>query len=78
MAKKKTRVTHLEAAKMYALYQGLGSFEAVGKKMRRSPDTVSKFVKIYDAALAGAKLIENGGKYPIGNSELYGNPLILK
>ena len=60
MAKKKgTRVTHLEAAQMYALYQATGSFEIVGKKMRRSADTVSKFVKIYDAALAGARLMEN-------------------
>lgn len=77
MAKKKTRITHLEAAKMYALYQGLGSFEAVAKKMRRSPDTVSKYVKIYDAALAGAALIKRS-EYPQGSSELYGKPLILK
>ena len=30
---------------MYDLYQELKSYTAVGKKLRRSPDTVSKYVK---------------------------------
>lgn len=78
MAKKKgTRITNLEMAQMYALYQALGSFELVGKKMRRSPDTVSKYVKIYDAAIAGVALAKNSG-YGTGNPELYGKPLPLK
>lgn len=49
----------MEAAKMYALYQAIGSFKVVGKKLHRSPDTVSKYVKIYEAALAAARLMDD-------------------
>lgn len=44
MATKGTRVTEAEILKMVELYIELGSFKKVGKKMRRSPDTVSKYV----------------------------------
>lgn len=43
---------------MWELYEELGSYSKVGKKMRRSPDTVSKYVSIYEAALATANLFK--------------------
>lgn len=64
MAKKKKFVSHIEAAHIYALYQTFGTYKEVAKKVKRSPDTVAKYVKIYEAALAGARLMENKDKYP--------------
>lgn len=63
MAKKKKFVSHLEAAKMYALYQGLGSYKEVAKKVKRSPDTVAKYCKIYEAALAGSQFMRSKQEY---------------
>lgn len=51
MATKKTKVTEKEKEKMYLLYtQSNLTFKAIGKKMRRSPDTVSKYVHQYEFA----------------------------
>lgn len=51
MACKGTRVTKKEQLKMWTLYQQLGSYAKVAKKMRRSRDTVSKYVSQYEMAL---------------------------
>lgn len=60
MAKAKgTRVTTREKRRMWELYQQLGSFKAVAKKMRRSPDTISKYVNEYETALQVAQSILN-------------------
>lgn len=60
MAKAKgTRVTTREKRRMWELYQQLGSFKAVAKKMRRSPDTISKYVNEYETALKVAQSILN-------------------
>lgn len=49
MAKAKgTKVTAREKKKMWEWYQKLGSYKAVGKKMKRSPDTVSRYVHEYE------------------------------
>lgn len=32
---------------MVMLYEELGTYTAVGKKMRRSPDTVAKYVQMF-------------------------------
>ena len=48
MAKK---VTQTEKKKMWELYQKYGSFKKVAEKMRRSPDTVSRHVREYEAAV---------------------------
>ena len=48
MAKK---VTEKEKEKMWKLYQDLGSYKKVAEKMHRSPDTVSRYVHEYDAAV---------------------------
>lgn len=50
MACKGTRVTQKEKLKMWQLYQDLGSYKAVGKKLRRSPDTVARYVREYEIA----------------------------
>ena len=51
MACKGTRVTQSEKRKMWELYQKLGCYKEVGRKCRRSPDTVSRYVLEYEAAL---------------------------
>lgn len=52
MATKGTKVTEKEKSKMWLLYteQNL-SFKQIGKKMRRSPDTVAKYVHQKEYAL---------------------------
>ena len=53
------RVTQSEKEKMWQLYQRLGTFTAVAKKMRRCPDTVSRYVREYEAAVGAASYILN-------------------
>lgn len=57
MAAKGTRVTNREKRRMWDLYQTLGSYKAVAKKMRRSRDTVAKYVLEYEAALRVAQIL---------------------
>lgn len=57
MACKGTKVTKKEVAKMWALYQELGSYAAVAKKLRRNPDTVSRHIAKYEAAQIVANLL---------------------
>lgn len=59
MAAKGTRVTQKEKEKMWQLFQEGFSFIKIGKKMRRSPDTVSKYVREYEAAVGAASYILN-------------------
>ena len=46
---KGTRVTAKEKRRMWELYQEMGSYTKVAKKMKRSRDTVSKYVAEYNA-----------------------------
>ena len=57
MAAKGTRVTQQEKEKMWRLYQEVGSFVKVAKKMQRSPDTVSRYVHEYEAAVGAVSVI---------------------
>lgn len=58
MAKAKgTRVTQREKNKMFELYQVLGSYSLVAKKMRRSPSTVARYVSEIEASVKEAKVI---------------------
>ena len=57
MAAKGTRVTQREKEKMWQLYQEVGSFAKVAKKMRRNPDTVSRYVREYEAAVSAASIV---------------------
>lgn len=43
---------------MWELYQQLGSYKAVARKLKRNPDTVSRHIKIYEAAYLVAAAIE--------------------
>lgn len=51
MAAKGTKVTKREVLKMIALYEQLGTYAAVAKRMRRSPDTVSRHIQKYSEIL---------------------------
>ena len=59
MAAKRTRVTQQEKEKMWQLYQDGNSFVKIGKKLRRSPDTVSRYVHEYEAAVSAAGYVLN-------------------
>ena len=56
---KGTKVTQTEKEKMWKLYQEVGSFKKVAKKMNRSPDTVSRYVHEYEAAVSAAGDVMN-------------------
>ena len=53
------RVTQKEKEKMWQLYQTYGTFKAVAKKMQRSPDTVSRHVREYEAAVQATGYVMN-------------------
>ena len=57
MAAKETRVTQKEKEKMWQLFQDGNSFVKIGKKLRRSPDTVSRYVREYEAAVNAASVV---------------------
>jgi len=62
MAAKGTRVTQQEKEKMWHLYNELGTFAAVAKKLRRDPGTVSRYVHEYEAAVAAVGYVRNSEK----------------
>lgn len=57
MAAKGTRVTEREKKRMWDLYQDLGSYTKVAKKLKRNRDTVSKYVLEYETALKMAQVL---------------------
>ncbi len=59
MAAKGGFVTQKEKEKMWKLYQELGTFKAVAKRMRRCPDTVARYVREYEVAVGVAGYIIN-------------------
>ena len=54
---KKHYVTEKEAQRMWELYQTLGTYKAVAKKMRRSSETVSRHVNRVEATIGTAEAI---------------------
>lgn len=48
---KGTRVTQQEKETIWQLYNQLGSYTKVAKKINRSPDTVSRYVHEHEAAV---------------------------
>ena len=56
---KGTRVTPEEKEKMWQLYHDGNSFVKIGKKMLRSPNTVSRYVHEYEAAVSAAGYVLN-------------------
>ena len=57
MAAKGTRVTQQEKEKMWQLFQEGNSFVKIGKKLRRSPDTVSRYVHEHEAAVNAVRVV---------------------
>lgn len=51
------RVTEQEKEKMWRLYQDLGSYAKVAKRINRNVDTVSKYVREYEAAVRAAAVV---------------------
>lgn len=62
MAAKGTKVTQREKEKMWKLFQEGCTFVKIAKKMRRSPDTVSRYVREYEAAVSAAGYVLNNLK----------------
>ena len=62
MAAKGTRVTQQEKEKMWQLYQEGNTFKKIAAKLRRSPDTVSRYVHEYEAAVSATSYILNTQK----------------
>lgn len=50
MGSKGTKVTAKEKKRMWELYQQTGNFTLIGKKLHRSRDTVSRYVREYETA----------------------------
>jgi hypothetical protein len=44
---------------MWQMYQQIGSFVKVAKEMRHNPDTVSRYVREYEAAVSAAGYVLN-------------------
>jgi len=59
MAAKGTRVIQREKEKMWQLYQEGNSFVKIARKLHRSPDTVSRYVHEYEAAVSAAGYVLN-------------------
>lgn len=49
----------IQREKMWQLYQDGNSFAKIGKKLRRSLDTVSRYVHEYEAAMSAAEYVLN-------------------
>lgn len=49
---KPRKVSASEARKMWVLYQQMGTYVAVARKVKRSPATVSKYVQLVDVSIA--------------------------
>ena len=54
---------------MWELYQKHGTYKKVAQKLRRSPDTVSRYVREYEIAVATAGHILNGQAYINGTTQ---------
>lgn len=53
----RTRVTQQEKEKMWQLYNQLGSYAKVAKKLHRSSDTVSRYVREHEAAVNAVRVV---------------------
>ena len=54
---KRTRVTQQEKEQMWQLYNQLGSYAKVAKKLHRSPDTVSRYIHEHEAAVNAVRVV---------------------
>ena len=56
---KRTHVTQQEKEQMWQLYNQLGSYAKVAKKLHRSSETVSRYVREFEAAVGAASIVMN-------------------
>lgn len=61
MASKGTKVTQKEVKQMVILYQRLGSYKLVAKKMRRNPQTVAKYIQQYEVSKMTTDILKAQG-----------------
>ena len=54
-----SRVSQAEKELMWKLYQKYGTFKAVAEKLGRGRDTVSRYVREYEAAVHAASILLN-------------------
>lgn len=54
---KGTRVTQQEKEQMWQLYNQLGSYAKVAKKLHRSSDTVSRYAREHEAAVNAVRVV---------------------
>lgn len=54
---KRTRVTQQEKEQMWQLYNQLGSYAKLAKKLHRSSDTVSRYVREHEAAVNAVRVV---------------------
>ena len=54
---KRTHVTQQEKEQMWQLYNQLGSYAKVAKKLHRSSDTVSRYVREHEAAVNAVRVV---------------------
>ncbi len=59
---KRTRVTQQEKEQMWQLYNQLGSYAKVAKKLHRSSDTVSRYVREHEAAVNAVRVVMDAQK----------------
>ena len=59
---KRTRVTQQEKEQMWQLYNQLGSYTKVAKKLHRSSDTVSRYVREHEAAVNAVRVVMDAQK----------------
>lgn len=52
---------------MWKLYKEYGSFKQVARKMRRSPDTASRHVREFEAAVGATEKVLNIGRKEYNN-----------
>ena len=54
-----THVSQAEKELMWKLYQKYGVFKVVANKLNRSPSTVSRYVREYEAAVSATSYMLN-------------------
>lgn len=57
-----SRVSQAEKELMWKLYQKYGTFKAVAEKLGRGRDTVSRYVREYEAAVHAASVVLNAAQ----------------
>lgn len=69
MASKGTKVSKREKKRMVELYETLGSYSAVAKKMRRDRTTVAKYIQQYEIAKDTADFAKTVAEATIGKDK---------